>query len=457
MEKTYEGYQESQLPWIRKIPSHWEWLRNGILLHNHCYKVGDRYGDYQLLSLTTTGIKEKNINEVSGKVPESYEGYQEVFPGDMVFCLFDLDCSAVFSGLSGVSGMITSAYDVAKPNNVFVSNGYLKYWFESVFAGRYYKIFSKSVRYTINYDSFKVLKTPVPPKPEQDQIVRYLDWKTNEIDRFIRQKKKQIRKLEEYRLTLIDNAISYGIQKSRKMKTSGTQWIEQIPSEWELVPAKRLFRESKELRHENDVQCTASQKYGIISQAEYMAKEKSRVVVADQGLENWKHVDIDDFVISLRSFQGGIERSAVEGCVTWHYIVLKPSDEVNPEFYKWLFKSRLYIRALQTTSEFIRDGQDLRFSNFVKVPLFRIPYKEQKEIAAYLTVINEKLNKMIVAIGREIELIEELKTGIIANVVTGQIDVRDEFIPEYSSDEDMETDDELNGEDDSEAESENEE
>ena len=76
MLKAYEEYQKSELPWVNEIPSHWMWLRNGFLLVNHKERVGDRFSDFQLLSLTTKGIKEKNIEDASGKVPDSYEGYQ---------------------------------------------------------------------------------------------------------------------------------------------------------------------------------------------------------------------------------------------------------------------------------------------------------------------------------------------------------------------------------------------
>lgn len=79
-------------------------------------KVGEKWKDYQLLSLTTGGVKEKDINASGGKVPDSYDKYQTVEPGDMIFCLFDLDVSAVFSGLSHHYGMITSAYEVVRPN-----------------------------------------------------------------------------------------------------------------------------------------------------------------------------------------------------------------------------------------------------------------------------------------------------------------------------------------------------
>lgn len=147
----------------------------------------------------------------------------------MVFCLFDLDCSAVFSGLAGCHGMITSAYDVARPREDRVSSKYLKYWFDSVFAGRYYKIYSKSVRYTINYDAFKTLKSPVPPLKEQDQIVRYLDWKTSEMNRFIHQKKKQIKMLEELKQSHIDHLITNGQTKNRETYISKADWMGDIP------------------------------------------------------------------------------------------------------------------------------------------------------------------------------------------------------------------------------------
>ena len=150
--KKYENYKSTEIPWVSQVPSHWALIRNGnilILKHN---VVGDRHTQFDLLSLTTGGIRIKNADDTRGKVPASFESYQEVLPGDMVFCLFDLDCSAVFSGKSEYHGMITSAYDVAMPNLKLVSSSYLDYWFCTVFSGRYYKIYSKSVRYTINWD-----------------------------------------------------------------------------------------------------------------------------------------------------------------------------------------------------------------------------------------------------------------------------------------------------------------
>ena len=428
----YDQYKQTEIPWIESLPAHWKQIRNGGLFEPHQDKVGEKYSTFDLLSLTTQGIRRKDIHDVKGKVPASYEGYQIVNPGDMVFCLFDLDCSAVFSGLSEFHGMITSAYDVVKPKASIANSRYLDYWFRSVFAGRYYKIFSKSVRYTINYDIFKGIKTPVPPRDEQDQIVRYLDWQTSRINKLIHGYEREIKLLEERKNTVIDSAVTKGIRPNRDMQQLPTNWMgANIPIDWKMIPSKRLFTEGKERKRPEDKPATASQKYGIIAQEDYMQKEGKRIVIATQGLDDWKHVDPDNFVISLRSFQGGIERSAISGCVTWHYIVLIPQVGVIPQYFKWLLKSKSYIKALQGTSEFIRDGQDLRYSNFVKVDLPLVPEDEQIEIAQYIDATVEKIDKAISVIQKEIDLLREYRTRLISDVVTGQIDVRGVAIPEY--------------------------
>lgn len=429
--KKYENYNSTEIPWVSQVPSHWALIRNGnilILKHN---VGGDRHTQFDLLSLTTGGIRIKNADDTRGKVPASFESYQEVLPGDMVFCLFDLDCSAVFSGKSEYHGMITSAYDVAMPNLKLVSSSYLDYWFCTVFSGRYYKIYSKSVRYTINWEIFKALKTPIPPRDEQDQIVRYLDWQVSKINRLISAKRKQIELLKEHKEAFINTAVTRGIVGDIPLKESGLQWLPKIPAHWKPVPAKALFRNISELRHEDDPMLAATQKYGLIEQAEYMRRENRRIVLANDNLDKWLHVEPNDFIISLRSFQGGLEKCDKPGCVTWHYVVLRPQQHVYPPFYKWFFKSASYIGALQKTSDFIRDGQDLRFSNFVKVGLFVIPMAEQVKIADRLDSEIPKYQKAIDTLEKEIQQIIEYRTRLISDVVTGQIDVRGVEVPDF--------------------------
>ena len=206
---------------------------------------------------------------------------------------------------------------------------------------------------------------------------------------------------------------------ARQMKDSGVEWIGEIPEAWDILPAKRMFRNSGETKKGDDIQLTASQQYGIISQSDYMALTGSRVVLATQDLEKWKHVEPQDFIISLRSFQGGLEMSKVSGCITWHYVVLRSCHKgINARFYKWLFKSSEYITALQRTCNYIRDGQDLRYSNFEQVPLFLPKEEEQENIANILDTKCAEIDKVVEQTRATIEEYKKLKQAIITEAVT---------------------------------------
>ena len=204
------------------------------------------------------------------------------------------------------------------------------------------------------------------------QIVRFLDWRISTINKLIASKKQEIKLLRERREAEINEAVTRGVRK-QTLKKSGLNWLPLIPESWSTIPAKALFSHVSELRHDGDEMLAATQKYGMISQKQYMELEGRRIVLATDNLDKWLHVEPDEFIISLRSFQGGLELCTITGCVTWHYVVLKPNEKVYVPYYRWLFKSAAYIGALQRTSDFIRDGQDLRYSNFVKVRLMDIP------------------------------------------------------------------------------------
>lgn len=283
----------------------------------------------------------------------------------------------------------------------------------------------------------KNMPVPLPSADEQDQIVRYLDWQVSKINRLIAAKRKEIALLKEHRTAKINQAVTTGIHCDTQLAYTGHNWLPYAPANWKPVPAKALFRNITELRRLDDSMLAATQKYGLIEQTEYMRLEGRRIVLANDNLDKWLHTEPNDFIISLRSFQGGLEMCSKPGCVTWHYVVLRSRRNIYPDFYKWFFKSAAYIGALQKTSDFIRDGQDLRFSNFVKVGLFIIPMDEQREIAEYL---NREIPKYDVAISnleKQIDQITELRTRLISDVVTGQVDMRDIKVPddEYINDE----------------------
>lgn len=207
----------------------------------------------------------------------------------------------------------------------------------------------------------------------------------------------------------------------RAIKETGVEYLGQVPDGWEIVPAKSLFAESKEKRHADDERLTPSQKFGVVTQAEYMRLIGGNIVLADKGLDDWKHVEPNDYIISLRSFQGGLEMSRVTGCVTWHYIVLRPRQEIYPDYYKHLFKCDGYIAELNSTCQYLRDGQDLRFSNFVQVPLPIPPIAEQRAIAAYLDKACAEVDRAIEAAETSIEEYLTYKHSITYATVIGGI------------------------------------
>ncbi len=216
-------------------------------------------------------------------------------------------------------------------------------------------------------------------------------------------------------------------------KDSGLPWLGEVPAHWEIARSKRLFKQRKEFAQPEDQQLSATQAYGVIPQALYEQKTGYRVVKISMHLDKRKHVQADDFVISMRSFQGGLERAWTTGAIRSSYVVLEPSRDVAPGYFQYLFKSHQYINALRATSDFIRDGQDLNFGNFCGVALPLIPLQEQTAIACFLTWATNRLDRAIRAKRRIIALLNEQKQAIIHHAVTRGLDhlvpLKDSGIP----------------------------
>jgi len=205
-------------------------------------------------------------------------------------------------------------------------------------------------------------------------------------------------------------------------KDSGLPWLGRIPAYWGVRASKRMFTESGERARPDDKQLSATQAYGVILQQDYERRVGRKVVRILNHLEKRKHVEEDDFVISMRSFQGGLERAWCRGAIRSSYVVLKPGEGIHVPYFAHLFKSHPYIQALRTTSEFIRDGQDLTFWNFSRVQLPVIPLDEQKAIADYLDANAVEVRRFIRNRRRLIEVLNEQKQAIINRAVTRGLD-----------------------------------
>jgi type I restriction enzyme S subunit len=205
-------------------------------------------------------------------------------------------------------------------------------------------------------------------------------------------------------------------------KDSGVEWLGVIPMEWANLEGKRLFKNRRELSFASDMQLAASQKYGVIPQSMMMKLNDAKVMLALKGTNAFRHVEKDDFVISLRSFEGGIEYSEYTGCVSPAYTVLTAIKEIWPSYYRYLFKSKPFIAALQSTTDSLRDGKSITFDQFGFINLIMPEFDEQQKIANFLDYETAKIDTLIEKQQQLIKLLKEKRQAVISHAVTKGLD-----------------------------------
>tara|TARA_B100000073_G_scaffold347827_1_gene363524 strand:- start:1357 stop:2685 length:1329 start_codon:yes stop_codon:yes gene_type:complete len=431
----YEAYKESGVDWLGSIPSNWQIsrLKNTV---NGCVNglwgsepngknelVVVRVADFddQKLKISDAKLTYRSIkeNERKGRLLKNGDllieksgGGDKTLVGRVV--LFDKSYTALSSNF------------VAKmtPKD-WVDNRFLKYVFSCLYSRGINYLSIKQTTGIQNLDASSYLNETFcfPEKMIQEEIANFLDNKTEQIDEAIAIKETQIELLKERKQIIIQKAVTQGLNPEVRMKHSGVDWIGHIPEHWEIRRSKFLFTQRKERAWKSDVQLSATQAYGVIPQSEYEALSGNTVVKITFHLDKRKHVEKDDFVISMRSFQGGLERAWSSGCIRSSYVVLRPLEKINPDFYGYLLKLPSYIKALQRTGNFIRDGQDLNFDNFSQVDLFIPPLDEQEVIAKYVKEFMVSSDKGIELLNKQIAKLKEYKTTLINSAVTGKIKV----------------------------------
>ena len=208
-------------------------------------------------------------------------------------------------------------------------------------------------------------------------------------------------------------------QRYDTYKDSGVQWLGEIPGHWEMRKMKYIFDERSEKNHPDEPMLSATQSEGVILQSKY----QGRVVVVNTGFEGLKLVKVGDFVIHLRSFQGGIEYAHDRGIISSAYTILTPKYPEYSAYYKRLFKSSSFIDLLKICVTGIREGQNINYSKLKQFTIPVPPIEEQKQIVSYLEDKTSKIDKLIANITKEKEAIKEYKQRLISDVVTGQIKV----------------------------------
>lgn len=421
--RRHAEVKPANAPWIEEIPAHWdERPFYAVAKERRAKNIGMK--EDNLLSLSYGNIVRKDINTPNGLLPESFETYQIVEPDDVVFRLTDLqnDKRSLRSAICPERGIITSAYLAVRSEGVLP--GFMNYLMRAYDVQKVFYSMGGGMRQSLGFEELRRMSVVAPNLDEQAAIVAFLDRETGLIDGLIEKKTRFIALLKEKRAAVITQAVTKGIDPDAPMKDSGVDWLGRVPAHWEVVPPTALFTESKERAREGDQLLSATQKYGVIPLAEYEALEQRQVTMAVVNLDMRKHVELGDFVISMRSMDGGLERARAVGSVRSSYAVLKPGPDVEGRFYGALMKSSLYIQALRLTSNFIRDGQDLNFSHVRKVKLPKPDLHEQAAIADHIEAETACIDGLITLTERSIELLREKRSALITAAVTGKIDVR---------------------------------
>ncbi len=421
--KRYEHYSAVNSLLTKEVPSHWTMKRNRVFLRPKFVSVGQDANLYPLLSLTTNGIILRDVESGKGKFPKDFDAYQVVEPNDIVFCLFDVDETPRTVGLSSLNGMLTGAYDAFSIANT-VNPRYINYYYTAVDDIKALRPYYTGLRKVVKKDKFMAISIPLPPIDEQKKIVAFLDKQITLIESCKCQRERELQTLNELKQAEIASVVTRGLNSNVPMKDSGQIQFGEIPAHWDSVKMKYCFTQRSEKGFPDEPVLCATQSKGVIPQSLY----ENRVVVVNKGFEGLKLVKIGDFVISLRSFQGGIEYAYYQGIISAAYTILTPKDVRNSQYFKYLFKSHPFIQLLQTCVTGIREGQNINYgvlgNNFIPIP----PIEEQNAIVEYIESKNSKIDKMIDALTAEIERLTEYKQRLISDVVTGQINVQNEHV-----------------------------
>ncbi len=408
--------KSSGAEWIGDIPDSWSMVKLGTIYEERNEKVSDE--EYQALSVTMGGIVPQLDSAVKSDVRDNRK---HICEGDFVINSRS-DRRGAY-GVSAYDGSCSLINIVLKPRNK-EEVAYFNYVLETArFPDEFYRWGSGIVSdlWSTRWDSMKRIVLPLPSEVERKKIVNFLDENCKRIEKLIAHETQLIKKLLEYRESVITEKTTQGLNPKVNRKESGQAWLGIIPSHWDVVYSKKLFSLRKEKALSSDKQLTSSQKYGIILQSDFMELEGRQVMQVVTGEDILKHVGVGDFVISMRSFQGGLEYSTLEGKISSAYVMLIPNHElIESDYYKWLFKSQRYIKALQSTSNLVRDGQALRFSNFCQVYLPYFSKEEQREIGDYLNKKCESIDKLIEKSQCLISKLQEYRQAMIYEYVTGK-------------------------------------
>ncbi len=424
----YDSYKDSGIDVLGDIPSNWITTKFKFQHIEKDEKVGEKSGDYNLLSLTKKGVILRDVESGKGKFPESFDSYKIVRKGDLIFCLYDIEETPRTIGLSDLDGMITGSYKIFKTKDVVPKFTY--YTFLVIDDVKGLKPYYTGLRNVVRPETFKSLPFNIPTLNEQQQIVEFLDTKTELIDSLIEKTESKIELLKEKRTSLINETVTKGLNPNVEMKDSGVEWIGEIPSHWYL----------NKVGHNTYVKGRIGWK-GLRSED---FKEVGPYLITGtdfnkDGTINWENMyhveqwryDEDPF-IQLQDHDVLITKDGTIGkvvyvgnlkgqtCLNSGIFLTRPTNnEYKSRFFFWLLNSNVFKVFVDYNS----GGstiQHLYQNVFVKFKFPIPPIIEQQQIIEYLDEQTGIIDKTISNEQKRIELLKEYRQSLISEVVTGK-------------------------------------
>lgn len=433
---AYNEYKSIPQLWNLSIPTHWDVLPLYAMAKE---KSISNCTELPLLSVyLDEGVvpfsarSERRTNATSSDLSK----YQRVDPGDFV-----LNNQQAWRGSVGVSkntGIISPAYIVLKMDDTLL-NEYANYLFRSRIMVDQYLINSKSVgsiQRNIYWPTLKRVSVLVPPVEEQEKMVNFLNWKVSTFNRLIDNKKREIKEVSRMKHSLISDAVIHGVVPNAPLKYSGVKWLGNIPAHWTMVKLRQILTPVSVKNHPELPLLSVTREQGVIVR-NVESKEENHNYIPDD-LSGYKVVRKGQFAMNkMKAWQGSYGISDYTGIVSPAYFIFDVNFE-NLEYFHFAIRSKVYVNFFAQASDGIRVGQwDLQMDKMKEIPFIIPPAEEQIAIVEHVRAAMPKYDALIEKLEEEVKVLEEYKAKLIADVVTGKIDVRNVEVPDYEFEEEL--------------------
>lgn len=411
--------------WFGKVSPDWKLGRAKNAFRVVSKKVGERSSEYDLLSLTLKGIILRDIDSGKGKFPESFDTYQEVKKGDIVFCLFDVDETPRTVGLSDMDGMVTGAYTVVRCTKL-ADPRYVTYFYLSIDERKGLRPFYTGLRKVVRTETFLNAAFPLPDLATQRQIADFLDRETARIDLLIEKKQQLVALLREKRSTTITEAVTTGGAVGSALGADGaTYWDESVQSS--LRPLKHCCHVNPTVLPETtdpdwefdyiDI--------GSVSLSEGVT-HRERMRFAASPSRARKPVREGDILVStVRTYLkaiAAVELADTPQVASTGFAVLRAYKGTDARFLYRVVQSNPFVEqvASQSTGVSYPAINPSTLSN-IEVPLTDLA--TQRQIADFLDRETSRIDVIQGKTNKSIERLKEYRSTLITAAVTGQIDV----------------------------------